>query len=185
MSQIRRIYPLFSVFLLILGLGWIYLSRPTAGGATSGLSNIARKGFKAPDFELQNITNETVRLSDYLGKPVILNLWASWCPPCREEMPTLNKIDQAYSKRGLIVLGVNMTAQDSLSAAVDFLRQNPVGFMILFDQEGDAARKYLVQALPTTYFISTDGTVQDLIVGGPIDEATFRAQAENLLKGLP
>jgi cytochrome c biogenesis protein CcmG, thiol:disulfide interchange protein DsbE len=185
MSVSQRTFQIFSAALLLLSLGWIYYSRTSPSPDAVQLNIAPQKGFLAPDFETQTLTGETIRLSDLRGKPVILNLWASWCPPCREEMPALQRIYIEYKDKGLLVLGFHMTAQDSQGAAMNFVRENGLTFPTLLDLDGEVSRIYHVQALPTTFFISSDGVIKDLIIGGPVSEAVFRAQANDLLQGVP
>jgi thiol-disulfide isomerase/thioredoxin len=181
----RRAFQAFSAILLILSLFWIFISRANVSQPVQELVSAPQKGFLAPDFETITLDGEIIRLSELRGKPVILNLWASWCPPCREEMPALQNVAAEYADKGLIVLAVNMTAQDSREDAANFVNENQIYLRVLLDPAGDISRLYRVQALPTTYFIDAEGVIQDLIVGGPVADAVFRAQAADLTKGQP
>jgi len=178
-------FRISSIILLLVGLVWIFISRTNPSAVAADLSTAAQKGFLVPDFETQTLSGETIRLSDLHGKAVILNLWASWCPPCREEMPVLEKIYSEYRQQGLVVLGMHMTAQDSREAAADFVAEYGFNFPVPLDPSGDISRLFRVQALPTTYFIGADGIIADIIIGGPVSEAVLRAQAEALLKRMP
>lgn len=178
----KRTFTYASTALLLLGLAWIFISSsPSQPGAAATLSQ-PRKGFYAPDFELTTLSGETVRLSSLRGKPVILNFWASWCVPCQAEMPALQKVYTQYKDQGLQVVTVNMTFQDNQSDAASFVSKNGLTFPVALDLNGDSGRKYLIQALPSSFFIGSNGIIIDMIVGGPIDEALFRTQAEFLLK---
>ncbi len=181
----RRTYLIFSLALLIAGAAWIAITRPAPGSTTDGEAPIARPGFRAPGFELAALDGTTVNLADLRGQAVILNLWASWCLPCRAEMPALDRVYRDYAKDGLVVLGLNLTNQDGLQAVRDFVAENKLSFPILLDEKGLAGRKYNTDALPTTFFIARDGQIRDMIVGGPISEALLRAQAERLLAETP
>jgi cytochrome c biogenesis protein CcmG/thiol:disulfide interchange protein DsbE len=169
---------------LLLGAGWIGLSRPPAGVVLSGQPPVARSGFVAPDFVADTLGGESLHLIDVRGKPVILNLWASWCPPCKAEMPALQRVYTDYASQGLLVIAVNMTYQDSRDAAAQFVAAHQLTFPILLDDTGEISRSYQLSALPTTYFIGADGKIRDVVIGGPISEAFFRTQAESLLKEL-
>jgi peroxiredoxin len=179
----RRKFQFSSIVLLLLGLIWIFWSRTDS--TDQEFTSAAQKGFLAPDFEAVTLSGETIRLSALRGQPVILSLWASWCPPCREEMPALQQIYTDFSDQGLVVLGINMTAQDSRDAAGNFVNEFGFSFPIPLDSNGDISRLYRVQALPTTYFIDSDGVIRDVIIGGPVAEAVLRSQAVNLLEGVP
>ena len=158
---------------LLLGLAWINLGRQAEDMATPDQSIAAPKtGFLAPDFTLTSTDGETFSLSALRGRPVILNFWATWCPPCRAEMPAFEEAWQRYKADGVLILGVNQG--ESKSAVERFARQE-VGttFPLLLDQTTEVGAIYAVRALPTTVFIDADGRIQDLKVGGPLDLASI------------
>ncbi len=178
----KRTFSFASAALLLLGLAWIFISSSPPQTETTATLSQPRKGFYAPDFELTTLSGETLRLSSLRGKPVILNFWASWCVPCQAEMPALQNVSALYKDQGLQVIAVNMTFQDQQADAASFVSKNGLTFPVPLDLSGDTGRKYLIQALPTSFFIGSNGIIVDMIVGGPIDEALFRSQAEFLLK---
>ncbi len=116
------------IVILLLGLAWIFVSADRSGTSTSGLIPAPQQGFLAPDFELQTATGETVKLSDLRGQAVLVNLWATWCPPCRAEMPAIEKIYNEYKDDGLVVLGVNMTYQDTAADIAPFVDEYGLNF---------------------------------------------------------
>jgi cytochrome c biogenesis protein CcmG/thiol:disulfide interchange protein DsbE len=166
--------------ILVLGLVWIRLSADHLGTSTNGLIPAPQKGFLAPDFTLETMNGEKVTLSDLRGQVVIVNLWASWCGPCRLEMPAFKKIYEEYKERGLVILAVNSTSQDTPSAVKAFVAKYQLPFTILMDYEGTVARLYKLSALPTTFFIGRDGVISRVVVGGPLAESTLRAEIESL-----
>lgn len=168
--------------LLALGAAWIVLSAPPPGTTTAGKIPAPRQGFLAPDFELQDGQGNTVRLSDLRGQPVLVNFWASWCPPCQAEMPAMQAVHERYAEEGFVILAVNATAQDREAAAVDFATSRGLTFPILFDRSGEASRLYETRALPSSFFIDSQGIIQEVVVGGPMTEALLRTEAEGLLK---
>ncbi len=180
-----KLFSLFSACLLALGAAWVALSMPPAGSVTQGKVPAPRQGFLAPDFELQDIQGQAVRLSDLRGKPVLLNFWASWCPPCQAEMPDMQKVYDSYAARGFVVLAVNTTYQDSQSEAARFAQAHALTFPILLDQTGDASHRYEIRSMPTSFFIDRQGIIQTVVVGGPMSEGLLRSEAERLLKGGP
>lgn len=180
----RKRFLLYSLIILLFGAGWIGVSAQSAASASSETA-FPRKGFNAPDFTAASLEGASLRLKDLRGQAVILNLWASWCPPCKAEMPALQRVYEDYSSRGLVVLAANMTYQDSRDAAAQFVSAHGLTFPILLDEKGEIGGAYQLTALPTTYFIAPDGTIREVVMGGPISEAFFRSQAESLLKGLP
>ncbi len=114
--------------------------------------------FPAPDFTLPTLSGQSLRLSDLRGKAVLLNFWATWCVPCRTEMPAIEELYQRYKDRGLEVIGVNL---DVLSTAgvETFLKEVKVTFPIVLDPSWVASRAYRVVGLPTSYLIDRSGNV--------------------------
>lgn len=173
------------LFLLLLGLAWIVLNRAEAGAGGSGLGPVPARGFLAPDLSLVTLGGETVSISNLHGRAVLLNFWASWCPPCRAEMPAIQAVHEEYAERGLVVLAVNATAQDSRAAAESFAAEYGLTFPILLDPAGDANRIYRIGSLPTTFFIDPDGIIREMVIGGPMSAASLRVRVEALLEELP
>ncbi len=112
----------------------------------------------APDFTLPSLSGSNIRLGELKGDVVLLNFWASWCAPCRLEMPLLNKLHNKYKAIGFTVLGVNV--EESNANAVDFLKENKVDFPILWDNENTVSKRYNVLAMPTTVMIDRDGQIR-------------------------
>jgi len=160
---------------------WIWFSRVSPEDALAGNTFAPRPGFQAPDFVLTSPNGEQISLSELRGQAVIINLWASWCPPCREEMPALQKMYETYHTHGLEILAVNATNQDKVQAAVEFSNRLGLTFPMLLDQDGSVSRLYQLQSLPTTYFVGRDGFIQDVVIGGPMAEALLRVRIERLL----
>ena len=123
----------------------------------------------APDFFLRTLNGRSVRLSDYRGKTVVLNFWASWCPPCRREMPDFQTLWEERGPSGpddIVILAVNLLPEDTIAAAEGFVDEFGLTFPILLDtSRGEVARPYGVQALPATFFIDRDGIVRTTALG--------------------
>ena len=137
------------------------LSGELSPAADSDHRNGRSRGEIAPDFYLPLLVSYNdqaeLRLSDLRGRPVLVNFWASWCPPCRQEMPAFQNVWQKYSDEGLMIVGVAL--QDMENDAAAFVYQVGVTYPIVMDMEGDIARDYNVTALPTTFFLDRDGDV--------------------------
>lgn len=177
-------YWAFSFLFLTLAAAWTWFSRvPDASGEDRIPS--PREGFPAPDFTLSTFDGDAVSLSSFRGRVVIVNLWASWCAPCRAEMPAIQKLYQANRDRDLVVLGVNSTIQDSLPSARKFVDEVGVTFTILLDTTGSVSRRYLLRALPSTFIIDRQGVIRSVIIGGPVSEAVLQSKIEPLLNGSP
>ncbi len=109
----------------------------------------------APDFTLTTLEGETVHLSDYRGQIVLLNFWASWCPPCNEELPALNAYYAAHKDQGLVLLGVDV--DETADVVRDFVQQKGITYPILLDPQGKASADYSVTGMPTTFIIDREG----------------------------
>ncbi len=124
-----------------------------------------QKGNRAPDFQLLNLDGEEVRLSDYLGKKVILNFWATWCPPCRAEMPHMEKV---YKKNqdDVVILAVNLTHTEKSTGDVqDFVKDYKLTFPIAMDTKGEVTGEYQVFAYPTSLMIDSQGVIHEIYRG--------------------
>ena len=174
----RRI---FFILVLVAGLAWIGISADSSGTQTKSVA-APQVGFLAPDFTLKTPSGESFTLSAQRGHPVLVNLWATWCPPCRAEMPTIQKVYDEYKDQGLVVLGINATNQDNALAIAPFIDQYHLTFPILLDETGAVSQNYQLRSLPSSYFIGRDGVVRDAVIGGPMPEALLRAHIEELLK---
>lgn len=168
--------------ILLLGLAWIFVSADKSGSSTNGLIPAPRAGFLAPDFTLETLDGGTVTLSELRGLAVVVNLWATWCPPCRAEMPALQKVYEEYKERGLVILAVNSTVQDDLQVIPAFIKKYGLTFPVLLDKNNEAGRLYQLRSLPSTFFIRRDGIIHEVVVGGPMAEALLRTRIEDLLK---
>ena len=178
MRKIKPYRTALSIIILGLGLVWIAISAKDQTSADRSIP-APREGFPAPEITLVNLDGQEVRLGDTLGSPVMVNFWASWCPPCRAEMPAFQKIFDEYGSQGFVILAVN--SQESRSEALDFVQSNKITFPVLLDETGLATDHYRVVSLPATFFIGRDGYIRDVVYGGPISEAYLRVQVEKLL----
>lgn len=182
MKDTRRWFIL-SVISLTFGIFWTFASRVPAAANTGGLPPPSpREGFSAPDFTLDLLGDEQIKLSDLRGKVVLVNFWASWCPPCRAEMPAIENVYRSSKPRGFEVLAVNVTNQDSEAAAAAFVRELGLTFPIPLDRSGEASAVYNLRALPTSYFIDRKGVIRSVVVGGPMSEVLIQSKVEELLK---
>lgn len=125
----------------------------------------------APDFSLPVLDQpETIRLSQFKGKPVLLYFWASWCVPCRLESPDLEKTYRTKKESGFTILAVNITSQDSLQDVRAFVKEFGLTFPILLDETDSVSQLYRVRGLPTSIFIKPDGLIQRTFIGGMSNE---------------
>jgi peroxiredoxin len=156
----KKIIFIICMFLLI-GMG------PSLPGNTAdGISPINSDKIvnsKAPDFTLKDLNGKTVPLSTFKGKVVLLNFFATWCPPCRAEMPALNKLYHTLKPRGLEVVAVS--TDRSINDIKNFLERYRVDFPILFDSDRSAAKQYRVFSMPTTFLIDRNGMIVEKFYG--------------------
>ncbi len=163
---------------LISGI-WLIGSRVHEAGLA--VREAPQPGYRAPGFSLRTLDGETLSLSELRGRTVVLNFWATWCPPCRAEMPAFQRLYARYVDRGLMVIGVNATLGDDLAAVFAFRQQYQLTFPILLDENGQVNRSYRVTALPTTFFIDSNGIIRDVVIGGPLSEAAIEARLSEIL----
>ncbi len=133
--------------------------------STAGVKVGIAKGNKAPDFKLPTLDEKYMKLSEFAGKKVILNFWATWCPPCRVEMPHMEKLYKDYEE-DVVVLGVNLTqTEKSQNDVRAFVKEFGLTFPVVMDIEGDVASTYQIFAYPTSYIIDSQGIIQEIFKG--------------------
>lgn len=126
--------------------------------ASSGLT-----GQSAPDFALKSATGDNLRLSEYRGEVVMINFWATWCGPCRQEMPHLEELYNRYQRVGFNLLGVNI--DDDSRRAMQMVEELGVTFPVLFDEKKEVSKLYSVEAMPVTLLLDRSGTVRHIHLG--------------------
>jgi peroxiredoxin len=156
--------------------------RATALAATLAVSSLVGASTSmAPSFTLPSSSGEVVTLDELKGQVVMINFWASWCGPCRQEMPLLEQMHKRYSALGFTLLGVNV--ESDTKDAEKWLQQVPVTFPVLFDKQNQVSKLYDVNAMPSTVFIDRKGNVRYLHRGYKNgDESEYLNQIRALLK---
>ena len=132
-------------------------------GCSAGAEQGARTGSQAPDFRLPELDGQTVSLSNFQGKPVLINFWAVSCPPCRFEMPFIQEIFEEWSDKGLVILAINIG--ESPSTVKRFMESYGYSFLVLLDTRGDVALKYGIRLIPVSLFIDKNGIIKAVKVG--------------------
>jgi len=149
--------------------------------AASGLASSSLEGQEAPDFVLKSATGENLRLSEYRGDVVMINFWATWCGPCRQEMPLLDDLYGRYQRVGFNLLGVNI--DDDSRRAMQMVEELGVNFPVLFDETKDVSRLYRVEAMPVTVLVDREGRVRHVHHGyKPGYEEKYLTQIRSLLR---
>jgi peroxiredoxin len=138
-------------------------------------------GDTAPAFTLKTLAGGADSLSGYKGHPVLINFWATWCPPCRDEMPMLTAAYQAHREAGLVVIAVDLTSQEISKQKVrDFVTEFHMPFPVLLDEKGKVFRRYGLRGLPGSIFVGADGVVR-AVNPGPITEAALQQHLAEIL----
>lgn len=157
---------------------------PEAKNVT-GRPPVAEVGRAGPDFLLETPEGGTLRLSDLQGSPVLINFWASWCPPCRDEIPELVKAYERYQGEGLVIVGVNLQEPDG--AVRDFAREFGMTFPVGIDRDGEVGDAWRlggpVEGIPTSYFVDATGVIRDFFYGPMTDDRLAEKLAEVLPEG--
>ncbi|MDH3336938.1 MAG: TlpA family protein disulfide reductase [Gammaproteobacteria bacterium] len=149
--------------------------------AATSLASSGLEGRPAPDFALKSSSGQNLRLSEHRGEVVMVNFWATWCGPCRQEMPLLDELYSRYQRVGFSLLGVNI--DDNSSKAMNMVSELGVSFPVLFDSRKEVSKLYEVEAMPVTVLIDREGTVRYVHHGyKPGYEEKYLDQIRSLLR---
>lgn len=155
----------FRIFFLILTLVFLSLITSCKEGSRTETNSGARIGGRAPDFSLRDLQSETVRLSDFKGKVILLEFWATWCTPCIETIPVLIRIQEKYRDRGFTVLAVSLdSGQDIGTSLSDFKSEYGLNYPVLIGND-EIKKNYKLISIPTSFVISRDGVIMSLHMG--------------------
>jgi thiol-disulfide isomerase/thioredoxin len=169
MNKTNRLLP-FQLFAILLA---------AVVFAASAVAEVS-KG-PAPDFTLKSRSGKNLKLSELRGQVVMINFWASWCGPCRQEMPLLDKLYERYSPLGFTLLGVNVEEDSGKAQAL--LNENPVSFPVLFDVTNKVSKLYNLSAMPSTVLVDRDGNMRYLHKGYvPGTEVEYEKQVKALIR---
>ena len=170
--------------LILGGLGtliWMSLktAEPKPTTNSYGAPALAQQGGTVTDFSIGSLAGGNIALSDYAGDVVIMNFWATWCPPCRAEMPGLNRFYEAHHDEGLVLLAIN--EEESVETVRPFIQANNFTFPVLLDLQGKVAQQYSTRSFPTTFIIDREGVIQH-VQTGEISERELEAIVLPLLQ---
>jgi peroxiredoxin len=176
----RKIIIFALMVVIVAGLLLLGKFRGSLPGGRARTAIPASKGHNAPDFELTDLQGHAVRLSDLRGKAVVLNFWATWCPPCKEEIPWFVELQKRYGAQGLQIVGVAMDDGDQKDVE-KFAAENSINYPVLLGKEKVAEKYGGIDYLPTTFYIDRNGVVMDRVFGQPgrneIEQSVKRAIA--------
>ena len=169
-------YLLLIVLLAVIGGGaYIYSNMPSTTAVVAG--------DVAPDFTLEDTQGNKITLSELRGKVVMVNFWATWCPPCIEEMPSMERLNNFMADEDFVMLAIN-TEKNGRSVVPEFLKKTPYAFSILYDDQMTVQKKYGVYKFPESFIVGKDGTVVEKIIG-PLNWSSPKTVAylKSLAKG--
>jgi len=167
-SALRNILATIAVGLVIVGLVWFF-DRPNAAGvqaitlSASPTGPAPRLEREAPDFSVRTLGGEDVRLSDFRGRPVWINFWATWCPPCRAEAPDIQEVYEAHESEGLVVLAISIG--ESTNTVADYIKRTGMTVTVGIDEGTNVAAQYRIVGIPTHFFIDREGVLREWRIG--------------------
>ncbi len=186
--HLRRTWDAFLITTVVLGSAFIWMTRATPGGtvvappAAAATLPAPFTNHPAPDFTLTTIDGTRVRLSDLRGQVVLINIWATWCPPCRAEMPAIQAAYERFHSRGFTVLAVNQ--QEDATTIQAYLRENGLTFPALLDGAAEVGVAYQARALPSSFFVDRRGIIR-AIYRGPMSRGVIDGTIEHLVAETP
>ena len=168
----KAIVPLLVLIVLLLSAILFFIVKPDTSALSgeevkdgSGFSLLTKlNGKPAPAFKLLDVDEKTYTLADYKGKPLIVNFWATWCPPCRKEIPSMNRAWSKIKNEGIAMVAINVG--ESSDEVFSFTAEYPIDFTVLLDQTGSISRTWPINGLPSTFIIDTEGNLVYQAVGG-------------------
>ncbi|MBW2538904.1 MAG: TlpA family protein disulfide reductase [Deltaproteobacteria bacterium] len=171
-QKFRRVnlQSIMLIFLIIIGVGIIVLLQTKDSSFNLSGKPRLEKAVHAPNFTLPGLDGKMVSLTDYKGKVVLLNIWATWCPPCVEEMPSMEKLHQELKDEGFKILAVSIDASGA-KAVLPFMKKHKLSFPALADTIGDIKSLYQITGVPESFVIDKDGIIVEKVIG-PRDWAT-------------
>jgi peroxiredoxin len=166
---------------IMKGLKTLLLGAAFSIFAATSLASSSLEGQSAPDFVLKSADGQNLRLSEYRGDVVMINFWATWCGPCRQEMPLLDDLYNRYERVGFNLLGVNI--DDDSRRAMQMVEELGVNFPVLFDERKEVSKLYEVEAMPVTVLVDRNGTVRHVHHGyKPGYEEKYLTEIRSLLR---
>jgi peroxiredoxin len=165
-------YTILALMLLIGGYA--------IGNSLFASSAALKAGDRPPAFKLLGLDGSAHDLQDYKGKPLIVNFWGTWCPPCRDEIPAFQAVYEKWKDKGIALVGINLS-EDRISVQ-NFAHDYGANFPILLDRNKMTQNKYGLKQFPTTFFIYPNGTIEDIVIGGPLTQQQIETHIDKLLQ---
>ncbi len=171
---------LSAILVLILTAG-LLIAGCSSPSKPEGSGQAPQVGKLAPDFQLAGLDGQAVSLSDFRGRPVFLNFWATWCGPCRHEMPFIQEIfeEKEWSDKGLVILAIDIG--ESSTQVREFIESNSLFFPVLLDTDKEVASEYNIRGIPTSFFIDKDGIIQVMKIGAFPSKAAIEKDLDKII----
>jgi peroxiredoxin len=155
--------------------------KETNPSAQPGLKESPQEGYLAPGFSLENLRGESVSLADFRGKVILLNFWATWCPPCRREIPSLERLYELRKDTGFEIVAVSVD-RTSLSRVSSFVADQRMSFPVLVNPSGDVGQRYWMRSVPSSFLLDKKGIIRWKVIGArEWDDAQTLAKIDQLL----
>lgn len=177
-NRVKGFLPIILLAAMLAG-GCNATTSPATTNQSANVPEGISIGNRAIDFELQTLDGKTVKLSDYRGKPVLLNFWATWCGPCRFEMPFLQQINDSYAAKGLVMLAVDI--DESPDTVKKFMADFNLSLTVPMDTGKKISKAYSITGIPTTFLIDKNGIIRQKIVGAFPDKATIENELKKII----
>jgi thiol-disulfide isomerase/thioredoxin len=163
---------------IVLALVLIIGGYAVGNSLFASTSTVLKTGDEPPEFKLLGLDGVVHDSSEYKGKPLIINFWGTFCPPCRDEMPALQTVYDKWKDKGVQLVGINLS-EDKLSVE-SFARQVEAKFPILLDRGRQVEKRFGLKQYPTTFFVDADGNIEKVLIGGPLTEEQIEGQIQEL-----
>ncbi|WP_276351753.1 redoxin domain-containing protein [Cohnella caldifontis] len=175
MKRYRKPIQYIVLFLVLLIGGY------AVGHTLFASTAVLKTGDEPPAFKLLSLDGSVHDSAEYAGKPLIINFWGTFCPPCRDEMPALQNVYERWQDKGVQLVGINLS-EDKLSVE-SFARQVGAHFPILLDRNRQTEKRFGLKQYPTTFFVYPNGKIEAILIGGPLTEEQIEAHIEKLVAG--
>ena len=180
----KRKVVVFAVMVVVLA-GLLIMVKYQGKFPATRARSVAAAGHGAPDFTLTDLQGRPLTLSDLRGKAVVLNFWATWCPPCKQEIPWFVDLQKRYGAQGLQVVGVSMDDEGDQKAVAKFAADNGINYPILLGKESVALQYGGIDYLPTTFYIDRNGVVMERVFGQPGTPDEIEQKVKNAIASKP